>query len=183
MATVENAEQIENQVMMNAGRGSLSASVKLAEDAQAGTFKALHALHDAVKEFNESGKSHGQVSMRTFAESGGDRDVIKLGDKRVASILSHELDRYGVQFAIDKPEKGVREFHVHTRDAKVLETALSRAEARVYDDAAKLGIKEKVKGALDRMEAPASREARELHRDLDKIAPNLDEVEPRGKTR
>ena len=183
MATVEQAEQMEHTVMMNASRDSLSASVRIAGHAQGGAWHAMQALTNAVREFRESDRDTGKVTLKTFSKRDGDRDVLALEDKRVAEVLEKELKRYSVTFAVDQPEKGVREFHVHTRDAKIIEHALDRAQTRVYEADAKLTLKQRIEKQLDKMENPASRQARELHRDLDKLAPDLNEPEKRGKSK
>ena len=154
MATVEQAENIEQQVMVNTGRGSVSASVRLAERGVDGLMQAVNALRDALDQRQDERKTAranepGQVSMSEFKETmRGDREIVALEDTRVADILTTELKRLDVRFAVDSPEPGVQEFHVQGRDAKVLVHALNRAQSAVYDredDAlTKAQIKEKI---------------------------------------
>ena len=126
MATVEQAENIEQQVMVNTGRGSVSASVRLAERGVDGFMQAVNALRDALDQRQDERKTAranepGQVSMSEFKETmRGDREIVALEDTRVADILTTELKRLDVRFAVDSPEPGVQEFHVQGRDAKVL---------------------------------------------------------------
>ena len=182
MATVEQAENIEQQVMVNAGRGSVSATVRVTERGVDGIMQAVNALRDAIGQRQDErktarGNEPGQVSMSEFKQTmTGDREIVALEDTRVADILTTELKRLDVRFAVESPEPGVQEFHVQGRDAKVLVHALNRAQSAVYDredDAlAKTQIKEKIGEKVEERTAGERSEARE--RTPERDAPTRD---------
>lgn len=175
MATVEQAENIEQQVTMNTGRDSFSATVRIAELSGNGIMRAVAALQETLNERREVGAERaqnraGQIDMEEFTQNlRGDRDIVSLNREDVADVLGAELTRLGVQYAVQTPEPGVHEFHVHARDAKVLAHALNRAQEAVYlrdDDAVvKTEIAERIADKAHGRDEPEPERTREHERE------------------
>lgn len=113
---------------MKVAAGTTRLSVRLA----GGMLRALVALLDAASQASKTRQTEGQVNLRRFTRvSDGKREVLPIQDAEVARVLTRELRRHGVTFAIEKNSDGTRTFHVQAKDAALIEHALTAAAVKV----------------------------------------------------
>lgn len=154
MALVESAEGMSQTVMMDLSKASVSASVRIGQKGVSGTLTALHSLIDALRQVSERQTLTGKVSLQTFARvSRGERQIIEIGETRVAREITNQLRRLGVVFAVEQ-EGGQRIFHVQGADAQVvahaLDVASQRVDERIARNRAKHAVADKIEDAVSK---------------------------------
>ncbi len=168
MATVEQAEELEQRIAMEVGRDGVHVAARMANYGVGRLLNDLHKVRAAIggaslHRSNESG------SVRQFAAKVGtaQRDVVTIGDERVLKEMRSELRRQGVDFAVEREGKELV-LHFRASDAKVLARALDRAtervDARIEDAAAKRDVAQRIEDRLAKTNDEAGR-SRTVERD------------------
>lgn len=175
MATIEQAEQLEQNATINASRDGFEMTIKAGAESGRKTVEALKALNQSLKSHRRDRKNkddepkQGKVSLKQFTrDAEGRREVVGIEDRKLVDEITRELKRHGVEFAVERRGKDqTRYFHVRGDDAGVVAHGIERAQERVDGMIArqqsKISVKERIGRTLDRMEDPQSKAARQKH--------------------
>lgn len=151
MATVEQAEHLEQRVLADVSRAATRVSMRMGAN---GLRACLGVLRDAALRLQTGGPERGEVSIQAFSKVSSERDVVGLEAREITREVRRELSRHGVLFAIEKGVDGQAWVHVQAKDAKLIAHAMERAEESVDRRIARQqaraeaaqGIKERVAG-------------------------------------
>ena len=125
MATVEQAEHMEQMVAASLTRSSARMSAQVGVH---GLRATLRALQTAASRLGRTPERRGQVTLQVFTRVAGERDVLGLDDKEITREVRRELSRHGVMFSVEKGQGGQSWVHIQAKDTEVAAHALERAE-------------------------------------------------------
>lgn len=177
MATVEQAEHMEQMVTADVSRASARLTAQVATNSLR---TALSALQDAAHRLRSSRPQRGEVTLQSFARVAGERDVVGLDAREITREVKRELARHGVLFSVEKGANGQSWVHVQAKDAKLIAHALERAEEaldrRIARREARAEAAVKIKERAAEIREERSQE-REHKRERDRDVPERDKPE------